>query len=107
MPTARDCVKLIEQYLAGDLGPSDFAHAYDRTYLDVEVLPEDLFRVLDWVFATADSYDPSVTPETETAFNLSEETLRSTCEEAMARLRAMDLDPGDDLREPGQQPRGR
>ena len=87
MSTVRDCVKLIERYLAGDLGPWDFTTTYLRTYRDVPTMSEDLFQVLETVFGVAEGYDPSVTPETQTVHDFTEETLRSTCMTALASLR--------------------
>lgn len=95
MATARDLMTLIERYVIGDLDPRSFVSAYLRSYADVPYIREELYQVLETVFGEADSYDPSVTPETATIHHVTEETLRLTCEQALARLRTMDLDQGD------------
>jgi len=108
MSTVSDCAMLIERYLAGDLGAWEFSITYLRTFQRLPIVGGDLFQVLESVWSVAEGYDPSVTSETATVHDFTEEQLRATCEDAMTRLRAMDLDPGDDdLPEPVQQPRGR
>lgn len=93
MPSVGDLVTLIERYLAGDLGAWDFSIAYIRAYADVPIMSDDLFHVLETVFGVTEGYDPSVTRATATVHDFTEETLRSTCETALASLRATGLYP--------------
>jgi hypothetical protein len=83
----------MERYLAGDIGPWDFSIKYLRGFQGLPIVGADLFHILESVWSVAEGYDPSITSETATVHDFTEETLRSTCQKALDRLRATGVYP--------------
>lgn len=96
MARVEDCVQLIEKYVAGELGAWDFCLDYVRAYKELSTFDERLFQPLETVFGVAEGYDPSITDATATVHDFTENTLRTTCQVALGRLREIGLNPSDD-----------
>jgi hypothetical protein len=79
---------LIEKFVKREISGGDFESLYLKKYLkDESPLDEELFKILDWLFAEVDgfSHDPTVFPDDY----VSEDRLRESAEATLKKLRSL------------------
>jgi hypothetical protein len=83
-------VDLLKEFLAGRIDAPSFEHGYSEAFKnETNILPENVFSILDGLFADVDAFcaDPELRARTKDG--ISEEQLRDCCAEALKRLEAV------------------
>ena len=78
---------MIAAFVAGTLSAGRFEQQFLQAFkTEPTGMDEALFRILDELFGAVDAYSPDCRPDEETAFLISEESLRREAAHALERL---------------------
>jgi self-protective colicin-like immunity protein len=78
---------MISAYLTGLLSVDAFEREFLRAFkAEPAGMDDELFHILDKLFGAVDAYWSECKPGEETAFRISEDSLRREAEEALERL---------------------
>jgi hypothetical protein len=93
--TAEQYRAMISSFVGGHMPADRFEREFLEAFLDEPAdMDDELFRILDELFGAVDAYWPECGPGEETAFVISEDTLRHQAEGALERLnRYLDRNP--------------
>jgi hypothetical protein len=92
MDPAFECIVLIERFIGGEISIHEFERAYLSASQGLPLLPDELSEPLERVFYAVETYDSTKTPETETTFNISEETMRQVVQGAWDEINRLPIE---------------
>ena len=85
--TLEECRQLLEDFLDQKLTAETLTSNYITLYKQTQWIENhEHFLIMDYVFALLDMYWPEATPDTETPFFVSEETLRREAEKIFEKI---------------------
>ncbi len=80
-------IRLIRGFVEGEMSVKEFEQTYLTEFkAETEIVDDELFNILDRLFACVDSYWPGCQEGQETAFEISEAHLRRDAAAALAKL---------------------